>query len=71
MRKISGCPVLDVLLSQKMDECSRVGASLIPCISQEAIGALCALSGPDLCTLYGNLLDNAIEAVSALSGRRG
>ena len=66
VRKISGCPVLDVLLSQKMDECSRVGASLIPCISQEAIGALCALSGPDLCTLYGNLLDNAIEAVSAL-----
>ena len=65
-RNISGCPVLDVLLSQKMDECSRVGASLIPCISQEAIGALCALSGPDLCTLYGNLLDNAIEAVSAL-----
>mgnify|MGYP004630673319 FL=1 len=66
VRKISGCPVLDVLLAQKMDECSRVGASLIPCISQEAIGALCALSGPDLCTLYGNLLDNAIEAVSAL-----
>ncbi len=50
VRKISGCPVLDVLLAQKMDECSRVGASLIPCISQEAIGALCALSGPDLST---------------------
>ena len=67
VQKISGCQVLDVLLAQKMDECSRTGASLIPCISQEAIGALNAISSPDLCTLYGNLLDNAIEAVSALS----
>lgn len=66
VQKISGCQVLDVLLAQKMDECSRVGASLVPCISPEAIDALNALSGPDLCTLYGNLLDNAVEAVSAL-----
>lgn len=66
VQRISGCQVLDVLLAQKMDECSRVGASLIPCISQEAIGALNAVSSPDLCTLYGNLLDNAIEAVAAL-----
>ena len=66
VQRISGCQVLDVLLAQKMDECSRVGASLIPCISQEAIGALNAISSPDLCTLYGNLLDNAVEAVSAL-----
>lgn len=66
VQKISGCQVLDVLLAQKMDECSRVGASLVPCISPDAIGALNAISSPDLCTLYGNLLDNAIEAVSAL-----
>lgn len=66
VQKISGCAVLDVLLARKMDECSRVGASLIPCISQDAIRALNAIASPDLCTLYGNLLDNAIEAVSAL-----
>lgn len=66
VQKISGCAVLDVLLARKMDECSRVGASLVPCISQDAIGALNAIASPDLCTLYGNLLDNAIEAVSVL-----
>lgn len=66
VQRISGCAVLDVLLARKMDECSRVGASLIPCISQDAIDALNAIASPDLCTLYGNLLDNAIEAVSSL-----
>lgn len=67
VQKISGCAVLDVLLAQKMDACSRIGASLIPCISQEALPALSAIADPDLCTLYGNLLDNAIEAVEGLT----
>lgn len=67
VQKISGCAVLDVLLAQKVDTCSRIGASLIPCISQEALPALSSIADPDLCTLYGNLLDNAIEAVEGLA----
>lgn len=63
---VTGCEGLDVLLSRKMDECSRAGASLVPCISEQALPALGLLSAPDICTIYGNLLDNAIEAVRAL-----
>lgn len=63
---VSGCEALDVLLSRKMDECSRAGASLIPCISAGALEGIKRLSAPDICTIYGNLLDNAIEAVRAL-----
>ena len=63
---ITGCEALDVLLSRKMDECASISASIIPCIAEEAADALRQLSTPDICTLYGNLLDNAIEAVGAL-----
>lgn len=63
---ITGCEALDVLLSRKMDECSGIHASLIPCIAEEALSVLRQLSTPDICTIYGNLLDNAIEAVGAL-----
>ncbi|MGN0773717.1 MAG: sensor histidine kinase [Candidatus Ventricola sp.] len=63
---ITGCEALDVLLSRKMDECSGIHASLIPCIAEEALHGLRQLSTPDICTIYGNLLDNAIEAVGAL-----
>ena len=63
---ITGCEALDILLSRKMDECAGIRASLIPCIAEEATEALRRLGTPDICTLYGNLLDNAIEAVGAL-----
>lgn len=63
---ITGCEPLDVLLSRKMDECARIHASLVPCIAEEALPGLRQLSAPDICTIYGNLLDNAIEAVGAL-----
>ena len=64
---ITGCEALDVLLSRKMDECAGISASIILCIAEEAADALRQLSTPDICTLYGNLLDNAIEAVGALT----
>lgn len=63
---ITGCEPLDVLLSRKIDECARIHASLIPCVAEEALSGLRQLSALDICTIYGNLLDNAIEAVGAL-----
>lgn len=63
---VSGVEALDVLISRKMDECAQAGGALVPCISAEAIEALGALSAPDICTIFGNLLDNAVEAVRAV-----
>ena len=63
---ITGCEPLDVLLSRKIDECARIHASLVPCVAEEALCGLRQLGAPDICTIYGNLLDNAIEAVAAL-----
>lgn len=67
---ITGCEPVDVLLSRKMDECARIGASLVPCVSAEASGLLSGVPAPELCTIFGNLLDNAIEAVAALPQER-
>lgn len=47
----------------------RAGGGLIPCVSADAAQALGQLSAPDLCTIFGNLLDNAVEAVAAVPER--
>ena len=65
----SGVDALDVLLSHKMDEAAQAGAALVPCVSTEAAQLLSRLSAPDLCTIFGNLLDNAIEAVENVARR--
>ena len=38
-------------------------------MSADAAQALGQLSAPDLCTIFGNLLDNAVEAVAAVPER--
>ena len=38
-------------------------------MSADAAQVLARLSAPDLCTIFGNLLDNAVEAVAAVPER--
>ena len=65
----TGVEALDVLISRKADDCAQLGGGLIPCVSADAAQALGQLSAPDLCTIFGNLLDNAVEAVAAVPER--
>lgn len=59
----SGNDVLDVLLTEKMDVCAQRGISLTCCLGQTDLGFVDEL---DLYALFGNALNNAIAAVSAL-----
>ena len=65
----TGVEALDVLISRKADACAQLGGGLIPCVGADAAQALGRLSAPDLCTIFGNLLDNAVEAVGAVPER--
>ena len=56
-------------ISRKADACAQLGGGLIPCVSADAAQAIARLSAPDLCTIFGNLLDNAVEAVAAVPER--
>lgn len=55
----TGNSVLDVVLSDKVAEAERVGVTLRFYLDFSQGGFI---SGPDLCVLFGNSLDNAIEA---------
>ena len=59
----TGSPVMDVLLFQKMRECRQKDILLTPVIDASRIGFISTL---DLSALFGNAVDNAIEAVQAL-----
>lgn len=61
----TGNDALDTILSEKRLLCEREGTRLT-CIADGA--ALSGLSPADLYSLFGNLLDNAIEAVRRLDG---
>ena len=60
-----GNKVLDVFLTQKLRICEEKGIQLDYCVANAEL--LDQLETRDLCTLFGNLLDNAIEAVAPLS----
>ena len=60
----TGSSVLDVLLSQRIQECQSKNIRLLPYIDGSATGFLSTL---DLCALFGNAMDNAIEAANALA----
>lgn len=70
---VCGVKALDVLLSQKMDKCAQAGGALIPCVDEAAREPLSRLGAPELSVIFGNLLDNAVEAVRAVPepGERG
>ncbi|TPF87831.1 ATP-binding protein [Bifidobacterium sp. UTBIF-56] len=63
----SGNPVLDVILTTKMRTCADRGITL----TAVADGKLLAgMSSMDIASLFGNALDNAIEATSKLPDRQ-
>lgn len=59
----TGCTALDVILSEKMLLCESRGI-LITCMADGS--GLNSIPAPDIYALFGNILDNAIEAVSHL-----
>lgn len=59
----TGNPVMDVLLFQKLRECRQKDIRLIPLIDARQTGFISTL---DMSVLFGNALDNAIEATQAL-----
>ena len=61
---VSGNSVLDALLTQKKIFCSEHGIQLLVHADGRALEAI---SARDICTIFGNLLDNAAEAVLKLA----
>lgn len=61
----TGNKVLDIILTQKLQYCGQHGIALQYTANA---AALSRLEVRDICTLFGNLLDNAVEAAEALDG---
>ena len=59
----TGSPVMDVLLAQRIQECHSKQIRLLPYIDASQTGFISTL---DLCALFGNAMDNAIEAADVL-----
>ncbi|MDR1387005.1 MAG: GHKL domain-containing protein [Propionibacteriaceae bacterium] len=59
----TGDEVLDVILTAKRRECAEAGVDLTAVADGQA---LAFMSVADLCTLFGNALDNAVQATSRL-----
>ncbi len=59
----TGNEVVDIVMSEKAERCQREGIRLVPEIDASRFGFLGAF---DLCALFGNALDNAIEAVASV-----
>lgn len=59
----TGCTALDVILSEKKLSCESHGI-LITCMADGS--GLNSIPAPDIYALFGNILDNAIEAVANL-----
>ena len=55
----TGSPIVDVIVSDKVLACNERDIRLVPFIDARTLGFMGSL---DLCTLFGNALDNAIEA---------
>lgn len=59
----TGRDVLDALLFKKTEQAAEKGAAIVfevSCPLQD-----CSISDYDLCTIFGNILDNALEAVNS------
>nr|WP_240541331.1 sensor histidine kinase [Bifidobacterium santillanense] len=61
----SGNPVLDVILTTKTRACDERGITFTAVADGALLGAA-GMSSMDIATLFGNALDNAIEATSRL-----
>lgn len=60
----SGNPVLDVILTSKTRVCATKGITLTAVADGKLLGTM---SSMDIATLFGNALDNAIEATAQVS----
>lgn len=59
----TGCHVLDTILTGKSLQCQRLGITFL-CTADGS--ALDFISVMDICSLFGNILDNAIESVQKI-----
>ncbi len=64
----TGCPALDIMLGEKYLQCANHGIQFAVSVASEKLNRL---SEPDIYSLFGNALDNAIEYETALpAGKR-
>lgn len=59
----TGSEVLDILLSERIRTCQEKDIRLIPLVDGRQLGFINSL---DLCAMFGNAMDNAMEAVQGL-----
>lgn len=59
----TGRDVLDALLFKKTEQASEMGAAILFEVSCPLVE--CSISDYDLCTIFGNILDNALDAVKS------
>lgn len=55
----TGNEVMDILLSERIEECRKKGIRLVPFVDGRQLSFLNPM---DLCAIFGNAMDNAIEA---------
>lgn len=60
----TGNEVLDILLAERIGECQRKGIRLVPYVDGRRLDFLGTM---DLCVIFGNAMDNAIEATEKLT----
>lgn len=60
----TGCAALDVVLTQKDEECRRAGIRLTHMVEKGLLDGIC---DHDIYSLFGNALDNALEATATLA----
>jgi hypothetical protein len=60
----TGNEVMDILLSERMEECRKKGIRLVPYVDGRQLSFLNAM---DLCAIFGNAMDNAIEAAEKVT----
>ena len=59
----TGNQLLDIILTDKMEICQKKNIQLVPTVDGQA---LTMLEAADLCNIFGNALDNAIESCDKL-----
>ncbi|MBP3519916.1 MAG: sensor histidine kinase [Oscillospiraceae bacterium] len=59
----TGSEMLDILLPERIRQCQEKDIRLIPLVDGRRLGFINSL---DLCAMFGNAMDNAIEAVQGL-----
>jgi hypothetical protein len=60
----TGNEIMDVLLNERIRECQEKGIRLVPFVDGRGLGFIRPL---DLCAIFGNAMDNAIEATANLT----